>query len=159
MLILSTTMVLLLYIFWLFSIYSIIPSKGNHGLVAIYHSKNQLIAFNNSLNFYLKSNFSANILRLFQLVALLGSSLCVSLSLFDFLLDMIKNQRKCLIAIFTFCPPLLLTFLSENIYLYATSISGYIAIMLEIIIPSMAKFKNIARKSKKIYMDEFLNHE
>jgi amino acid permease len=143
MLIVSTTSVLFLYIAWLYTIYSIIPMAGEHGLIAIYQSKNQLLAFNTSLLHFLHSKSIINILSLFQIVALFGSFFCVSLGVFDFLVDVFKARNRVIIGFATFVPPLLLTLFSENMYIYAMSAAGYIAIILEIIIPTLASKKSL----------------
>lgn len=139
MLITSTTTVLFLYLSWLYAIYSIIPLEGTHGLQAIYQSKNQLLSFNESLLYYLHSNLVIHLLSLFEIVALFGSFFCVALGVFDFLLDVFKAKNRILIGLITFFPPLLLTLFSENMYVYAMSAAGYIAIILEIVIPICAR--------------------
>ncbi|MDF1758114.1 MAG: aromatic amino acid transport family protein [Legionellaceae bacterium] len=139
MIICSTTAVLVLYITWLYTIYSIIPLQGPHGLLAIYHSNNQLLAFNQSLQFYLHSKYAVSLISIFESVALFGSFFCVSLGIFDFLLDVFKTTNRWIIGFATFLPPLGLTLFSENMYIYAMSLAGYIAIILEIIIPFFAK--------------------
>ncbi len=143
MLLVSTTTVLFLYIAWLYTIYSIIPMDGEHGLIAIYQSKNQLLTFNASLLHFLHSKSIINILSLFEIVALFGSFFCVSLGVFDFLVDVFKAKNRALIGFATFVPPLLLTLFSENMYVYAMSAAGYIAVILEIIIPIMASRKSL----------------
>ena len=140
----SITTVLFLYLAWLYTIYSIIPMGGKHGLQAIYNSSNQLLTFNQSLLFYLHSKLVINTLSTFEVVALFGSFLCVSLGVFDFLLDAFKTKNRLLIGLATFIPPLLLTLCSGNMYVYAMVGAGYIAIFLEIIIPICAK-KNLRR--------------
>ncbi len=143
MLIASTTTVLFLYTAWLFVIYSIIPMDGEHGLVAIYQSKNQLLSFNDSLVFYMHSKSVISVLSMFQGVALFGSFFCVSLGVFDFLMDVFKAKNRLSIGLITFIPPLLLTLFSENMYIYAMSAAGYIAVILEIIIPICARKKQL----------------
>ena len=138
MLITSTTMVLALYIAWLFTIYSIIPMEGEHSLLSVYNSSNQLLAFNQSLVFHLHSTWIINLLSLFESVALFGSFLCVSLGVFDFLQDVFKARSRTAIGFITFTPVLFLTLLSQNMYVYAMSGAGYMAIVLEIIIPIWA---------------------
>lgn len=140
MLIISTSVVLLLYLSWLATIYNFIPQQGEHGLISIYHSSNQLLALNQSLNFYLKSPWILNLIALFQLVALFGSFICVALGVFDFLIDMLKTHNRIYIALLTFTPALILSTLSQNMYVLAMSAAGYIAILLEIIIPLCAKY-------------------
>lgn len=135
LLIISTSIVCILYIVWLFAIYSFIPLDGEHGMSAIYNSPNQLMAFNKSLQFHLHSAFVINTIKYFQAVSLFGSFFCVSLGVFDFLVDVFKAHARWLIGIITFLPPLFLTLVSENWYLIAMSASGYLAICLEIIIP------------------------
>jgi tyrosine-specific transport protein len=145
MIITSTTSVLILYSSWLYTIYSIIPMNGQHGLLEIYNSSNQLIAFNQSLIFHLHSTWEISLISTFETVALFGSFLCVSLGIFDFLLDVFKTSNRLVVGLVTFIPPLLLTLFSENMYIYAMSAAGYIAIILEIIIPSFAK-KSLTRR-------------
>ncbi|MGQ3890172.1 aromatic amino acid transport family protein [Legionella sp. CNM-1927-20] len=141
MLITSTTVVLLLYISWLYTIYTLIPSEGKHGLLSIYQSNNQLLAFNHSLKFYLHSTVMSQLLSTFQVVALFGSFICVSLGVFDFLVDVMKAKNRFWVGVATFTPPLILSLFSQNMYTYAMSASGYIAIILEIFIPYFAKRK------------------
>jgi len=138
MLITSTTIVLFLYLAWLYTIYSIISMVGSHGLISIYHSKNQLLAFNTSLFFHLNSGWIMHLLSLFEAIALFGSFLCVALGVFDFLVDVFKAHNRAIIGVVTFLPPLLLTLFSQNMYVYAMSAAGYIAVVLEIIIPTWA---------------------
>jgi tyrosine-specific transport protein len=140
MIIISTSTVCILYLAWLFTIYSIIPLSGRHGLVAIYQSNNQLLAFNESLAYYLQSTTQVSLLNYFQMISLFGSFLCVSLGTFDFLVDVFKASSRVRIGVTTFIPPLLLTLVSENMYLLAMSLSGYIAIYLEIFIPFWASY-------------------
>lgn len=147
MLIGSTSVVLFLYIAWLYTIYSIIPLDGTHGLLAIYQSKNQLLAFNESLVYFMHSKFITNLLSSFEVVALFGSFFCVSLGIFDFLVDVFKAKSRAMIGLLTFTPPLFLILLSENMYIYAMSAAGYIAIVLEIIIPICAHKRQLARIS------------
>jgi|GEM_PF-3044835 len=144
MLIVSTTTVLFLYIAWLYTIYSIIPMEGEHGLLAIYNSHNQLMAFNASLQFFMHSKFATNLLSMFEAVALFGSFFCVSLGVFDFLVDVFKAKNRAVIGFITFLPPLILTLFSENMYVYAMSAAGYIAVVLEIIIPIWARKKQLS---------------
>lgn len=147
MIIVSTSIVLCLYVAWLYTIYAIIPTQGEHGLLAIYQSTNQLLAFNKSLVFYLHSNAVIYLLSTFETVALFGSFFCVSLGLFDFLSDVLKTGNRLIVGLFTFIPPLILTLFSENMYVYAMSAAGYIAIILEIMIPILARFKSGRRAS------------
>lgn len=141
MLIASTTTVLVLYLAWLYTIYSLIPLQGEHGLLSVYHSKNQLVAFNASLNYFLDATWITNILSCFETVALFGSFFCVSLGVFDFLVDVFKANKRWGIGLATFTPPLFISLLSENMYIYAMSAAGYIAIILEVIIPVVARKK------------------
>jgi tyrosine-specific transport protein len=140
----STTAVLILYIAWLYTIYTIIPMDGQYGLLNIYQSNNQLLAFNHSLEFYLHSKSMSQILYAFQIVALFGSFFCVSLGVFDFLVDVFKSKNRFWIGIATFLPPFLLSLLSQNMYVYAMSAAGYISIILEVIIPYFARKKQKA---------------
>lgn len=144
MLLASTTTVLILYLAWLYTIYALIPLQGEHGLLSIYHSSNQLLAFNSSLNFFMHSTWVTRVLSCFETVALFGSFLCVSLGVFDFLVDVFKANKRFGIGLMTFLPPLFISLLSENMYVQAMSAAGYIAIVLEIVIPIMAR-----RKQKK----------
>lgn len=147
MVIVSTTFVLVLYLTWLYAIYAIIPMSGEHGLLAIYQSSNQLVALNTSLAFYLHSNIVINLLSIFETVALFGSFFCVSLGVYDFLLDVFKTNNRIGVGLLTFIPPLLFTLISENMFLYAMSAAGYIAIILEIIIPVFAISQRMNRAS------------
>ena len=141
MLVTSTTIVLILYIAWLYTIYALIPFDDEHGLLNIYHSKNQLVSFNEGLKVFMHSSWVAQVLTCFEAVALFGSFLCVSLGVFDFLVDVYKTKKRFGVGIMTFAPPLALSLLSENMYVYAMSAAGYIAIILEIIIPVAARSK------------------
>jgi len=138
MIIVSTSTVMLLYIAWLYTIYSIIPMSGAHGLLAVSQSDNQLMALNDSLKFYTHSSYVLSLLSTFETVALFGSFFCVSLGVFDFLVDVFKSSNRYLIGLATFVPPLLLTLISQNMYVYSMSAEGYIAIVLEIMIPLYA---------------------
>lgn len=154
MLVVSTTIVLFLYISWLLTIYSIIPSGGEHGLKAIYQNKNQLVAFNDSLIYFMHSKMVIHLLSMLEIVALFGSFICVSLGVFDFLADIFKAKNRLLIGLLTFVPPLLLTLCSENMYLYAMSGAGYIAIVLEIIVPVFARAQQYRFNQKKVVLPQ-----
>ncbi|MBA4696309.1 MAG: hypothetical protein H2069_02820 [Legionella sp.] len=145
MLIFSTSTVLILYIAWLYTVYTLIPMEGDKGLIAIYQSNNQLFAFNESLAYFVGSSLVMRLLSFFQVVALFGSFFCISLGVFDFLVDVFKAQNRVIIGIITFLPPLLLSLLSQNMYTYAMSGAGYIAVILEIIIPVWAQKIHKAR--------------
>ena len=145
MLVVSTSTVLVLYSAWLYTIYAIIPLQGEHGLLAINHSTNQLLAFNASLLYFMHSTWIINLLSLFEVVALFGSFFCVSLGIFDFLVDVFKAHNRFVIGLVTFVPPLILTLCSQNMYIYAMSAAGYIAIVLEIIIPILARKKQLSQ--------------
>lgn len=147
MIIVSTSIVLCLYLAWLYTIYAIIPMQGEHSLLTIAQSANQLVAFNQSLFFHLHSNFIIYAISLFEGVSLFGSFFCVSLGVFDFLLDVFKTQNRLLVGLITFVPPLLITLFSENMYIYAMSAAGYISIILEVIIPFYAKRKYLKHAS------------
>lgn len=136
LLITSTSIVAILYLIWLFAIYSFIPMHGEDGLIAIYHSSNQIMAFNKSLQYFLQSDEVVNVFKYFQIISLFGSFFCVSLGVFDFLVDAFKAQKRFMIGLLTFLPPLLLTLISENMYLMAMAASGYLAIVLEIVLPA-----------------------
>lgn len=135
----STSFVLVLYLAWLYTIYSIIPIHGSHGLLAIHDSQNQLLAFNQSLQFHLCSNYYVKLISIFESIALFSSLICVSLGVFDFLQDAFKTNNSWLIGLLTFLPPLSLTLISENMYIYEMTLAGYISIILEVIIPFLAK--------------------
>ncbi|MGQ3891583.1 aromatic amino acid transport family protein [Legionella sp. CNM-4043-24] len=135
MIMVGTTSVMVLYIAWLYAIYSIIPMTGEHGLLAVSQSENQLMALNSSLAFYTQSSYVLSLLSGFETVALFGSFFCVSLGVFDFLVDVFKTSNRYLVGLATFTPPLLLILMSQNMYVYAMSAEGYIAIILEIMIP------------------------
>ena len=72
MLITSTTCVLFLYLAWLYTIYALIPLEGEHSLMSIYNSKNQLVAFNEALKTIMHSAWVAQALTNFEAVALFG---------------------------------------------------------------------------------------
>ncbi len=142
MLIASTTTVLFLYVAWLYSIYSLIPQQGEHSLYSIYHSSNQLLAFNKSIVFHMHSKAMVYLISTFESVALFGSFFCVSLGVFDFFVDVFKAHGRFRVGLFTFIPPLLLSLCSQNMYVYAMSAAGYIAVILEIIITIWARRKH-----------------
>lgn len=145
MLITSTTIVLCLYMAWLYTIYAIVPLDGPKGLLSIEKSSNQLFALNASLAHYLHDSWTCYLLSVFESIALFGSFLCVSLGIFDFFVDIFKARHHVMIGFLTFAPPLILSMFSQNMYIYAMSAAGYIAIILEIIIPFWAKLAQSQR--------------
>lgn len=144
MLVTSTTSVLVLYTAWLYVIYMVIPSGGDHGLVSINGSENQLMALNTSLQYYLHSKVIETFLSGFEAVAIFGSFICISLGLLDYFVDLFKTERRVIIGSAAFIPPLVLSLCSQNMYIQAMSAAGYIAIILEILIPVWAKRKQIS---------------
>lgn len=141
MLIASTTCVLILYLAWLYTIYALIPLSGEHSLISIYNSNNQLVAFNESLKTIMHSDWVAQTLTNFESIALFGSFICVSIGVFDFLVDACKTKDRLKVGCLTFLPPLAISLLSENMYLQAMYAASYISITLEIIIPIAARYK------------------
>lgn len=138
MIIISTTFVLSLYIAWLYTMYLILPMAGDHGLQAIYQSSNQLLALNESIMFYMHSKTVLHFLSLFEVVAMFGSFFCISLGVFDFLKDVFKTKNRLIVGFGCFVPPLMLLLFSQNMYVYAMSAAGYVSVVIEIIIPTLA---------------------
>ena len=135
MIIFGTSIVCLLYLGWLLAIYLLIPQTGTMSLIFITNSPNQVLAFNQVLIHHLNNTSSVQLIQLFQAISMFGSLFCVAISLFDFIKDALSSASNHSAVLLTLLPPLLLTQFSQNMYVMAIVMAGYVAIYLEIVVP------------------------
>ncbi|WP_395167481.1 aromatic amino acid transport family protein [Francisella salimarina] len=158
LLIFSTTVIALIYIAWILAIFFTIPADGNHGMMSIYNSKNQLIAFNNSISFFTQSYTISNMLSAFQLISMIGSFCCISIGVIDALKDAFGQNAYLKVLICTYLPPLVLMSLSQNMFLIAMSLAGILTFYIEVFVPILG-VRNYYKTSSKVKDKSLFSHQ
>lgn len=129
------------YVVWEIAIMGVIPVQGNLSLAAMYHSShassNLIIALSHLLH-----NRLVNLLaKIFTSICFATSFLGVALSLFDFLSDGLKIEKKAsnklLLYAITFLPPLLIASHYPHVFMMALSYAGVLCTILLILLPAM----------------------
>ncbi|QUE31834.1 aromatic amino acid transport family protein [Francisella philomiragia] len=158
LLIFSTTVIALIYIAWILAIFFTIPAEGSQGMMSIYNSKNQLIAFNNSISFFTQSYTISNMLSTFQLISMIGSFCCISIGVIDALKDAFGQNAYLKVLICTYLPPLVLMSLSQNMFLIAMSLAGILTFYIEVFVPILG-VRNYYKVSNKIKNKSLFSHQ
>ncbi|MFC4891550.1 aromatic amino acid transport family protein [Pseudofrancisella aestuarii] len=147
LLIFSTSLIAFIYMAWVLAIFFTIPVDGSYGMLSIYDSENQLVAFNNSISFFTKSNAISNILSAFQLISMVGSFCCISIGVMDALRDAFGQNAYIKVLVCTYLPPLILMCLSQNMFLIAMSLAGILTFYVEVFVP-IAGVRNFYKSLK-----------
>ncbi|MED7819523.1 MULTISPECIES: aromatic amino acid transport family protein [unclassified Francisella] len=158
LLIFSTTLIAFIYLAWILAIFFTIPTEGSHGMLSIYNSKNQLIAFNNSISFFTQSYTISNMLSAFQLISMIGSFCCISIGVIDALKDALGQNAYLKVLICTYLPPLVLMCLSQNMFLIAMSLAGILTFYVEVFVPILG-VRNYYKTSNKVKDKSLFNYQ
>lgn len=139
------------YLFWDFTIMGILPRTGNHGLLAMLHSKHSTSEFVSQLSKFLNNAFILLLARVFTSICLATSFLASMLSLSDFITDGFKTAKRgkgnLLVYTATLLPPLTVVLFYPGAFINALSYAGIYCAVLFIVLPSLMAWRG--RYSKK----------
>ena len=131
---------LLLYIFWEFLIFGLVPIHGAEGLLAILRSGQPTTLLTNSLVAVTQNKFIAGAARFFVFFALASSFIGVALGLFDLLSDGLKIKKtkrgRLVLILFTFIPPFIYALTYPKGFILALSYAGVFVAILHGILPA-----------------------
>ena len=129
------------YVLWEIAIMGVIPTQGNLSLTAMYHSGHASSDLMMALSHLLDNRFVNLFAKIFTSVCFATSFLGVALSLFDFLSDGLKIEKKgsnkWLLYAITFLPPLLIVSHYPHVFMIALSYAGVLCSILLILLPAM----------------------
>jgi len=148
--VLGTSLTFVIYFVWEYLVLGIVPLTGEHGLLAAKLQGHSAIQPLGHLT-QVKSVYTVG--QFFSFFAIVTSFLGVSLGLFDFLSDGLKlskhGWRKVVVALFTFLPPTIITFVNPNLFLIALDYAGGIGgSLLLVFLPALLVWR--ARYAKNI---------
>lgn len=144
---------LLVYICWQAVIMGVLPLQGENGLLAVLAQGQPATGLSLALNQQIHNPLIITLFRIFTFCAIATSFICVSFSLFDFLIDSFHipdNRRgRWLTLGITFIPPLVFAFFYPNGFIFALHYGGIFATILLILLPVLMTisgryWKNIA---------------
>ena len=150
----------IIYIMWGMSFFLIVPNSQTILLLGEkYMNNNMLIgSFLNEIYLINKNlSFLNYIISIFSSTIIVSSFLSVSMGLFDFVFDYIKNKidisliSKIFTAIISFFPPLIIALLFPSIFIMLLKFASVIAPIILIIIPMhiLIKSKDRLKKDNK----------
>ncbi len=150
--IIGTTLAFFVYLIFELLILGIVPVEGKFGLrEALIQGQTAI----EPLKYYTKVRVIYSIGQFFSFFAITTSFLGISLGLFDFVADGFKlekkGSKKILIALITFVPPLIVTWINPNLFLIALSYAGGIggALLLVLLPTLMVWSSRYIQKDKK----------
>ncbi len=130
---------LICYLLWEAVIIGVIPSTGDHGLIAISHSHTPTSNLLASIRDLLKNRQTIIFAEIFASLSVVTSFLGVSLSLSDFITDGLCVKRNLLGSLFVFSltygPPFFITLLAPNLFVISINYAGLCCIVLHIFLP------------------------
>lgn len=150
----GSTIPLICYIVWDFTIMGLIPRTGENGLISIMHSGRSTSEFVNQISELLHTQTVTSFAHIFTSICLLTSFLGVALCLSDFLADGLqlkKTRKNNFIAVaLALLPPLLIVALKPGIFIMALAYAGIYSLVLLVVLPVMMAWfgrykKNIAK--------------
>lgn len=150
--IVGSTIPLLVYILWQIAIVGVVPIEGKAGLLSILSTGQPATGLANSLTHLMENSRIANLFKLFTILAITTSFLCVAFSMFDFLSDSFSIKRsvggRILTLFLTFIPPLIFVFFYPGGFILALSYAGvFVAVLLGIFPALMSWSKRYCKKS------------
>lgn len=135
---------LLCYIIWNAVIIGSLPHDGAHGLLALAGAKNPTTMLANLISQTIQKPFVTVFFNMFTSICMLTAFLSVSLCLHSFLKDGLKLSsslyHECLLAVFTFAPPLGIVIYAPGIYLSALSYAGIFCVILLLFLPTAMSY-------------------
>ena len=132
---------LIVYILWEFIVFGTIPIVGDNGLTEILKSGQPATELTHALAGIIHNHFIVLTSRLFAFFAIASSFLGISFSIFDFIADGFAIRKTLLgrlyIAIITFLPPLLFSWLYPHGFIMALAWAGVFVAILHGILPAL----------------------
>ena len=145
--IISTTVAVVIYIWWLAAILGVVPLEKNE-MTSVGKFTQLIIAL-------VDSKWVTNAINGFTIVAMTTSFIGASLGLFDFLADALKRQNNRLgrfqVAIVTFVPPLMFAIFYPNGFIKAMSYMGVPVAILTMVLPPLMVYKLRKSRSPQSY--------
>jgi tyrosine-specific transport protein len=133
------------YLFWDFTIMGILPRTGQHGLIAMLHSKHSTSEFVTQLSKFLNNPFISLLAQIFTSICLATSFLASMLGLSDFLTDGLKTAKRgkgnILVYSATLVPPLTIVLFYPGAFIGALSYAGIYCAILFIVLPSLMAWR------------------
>jgi tyrosine-specific transport protein len=149
---------LIVYIAWDAAIMGVIPLEGEHGLLALLHSKHSTSDLTVSLMSVTQNNWITELFRFFSVICMLTAFLGVSLGLLDFLSDGLKIPKRghtgLLIVLLAYLPPLLLVLFCPGIFITALNYAGLFVVILLILIPALMLWRGRYVKNLSLTINE-----
>jgi tyrosine-specific transport protein len=141
---------LIVYLFWVYLIFNVLPAAGSHGLVAILNSGQPGSGITDALLAVTGNNAVASFAALFAFFALSSSFIGVALGLFHLLADGLDIQSsaigKVCTALLTFLPPVIFAVYYPNGFIVALGYAGVIVALIHGILPAMMVWSGRYRK-------------
>ncbi len=138
----------IIFILWIGLTLSVIPQEGPHGFNNILLAEDQLVAFTESINFFLKGASLMLWIKIFTLLAIFTSLVGVALGLIDFfgefsIIRKMQNDKvEKFTAIFaTFAIPLVIAYYNANIFINALAFGSVMLSIIAVILPSIIAIK------------------
>lgn len=136
---------LVIYMVWIFVIASKVPTFGPYGLIAMSQHGEPLAQLMHTLEMAVGSSLVARGTAIFSVLALLTSFIGVALGLIDFFADSLPSlnnpNKRSVLAILTFGPPLIIALSFPEQFLQALGYAAIFAAMLLIIYPGLMALK------------------
>ncbi len=149
----ASTIPLIIYIFWLFVTFGIVPLHGDLSFATIAHTNSTVGGLVQTLVTLARSKTTLVCVNLFADIAMTTSFLGVALGLFDFLADGFKRSNaytgRFQTALLTFIPPLIFALFYQHGFLLALEYSAIFAVILEIFLPALMVYQ--LRRSNQLH--------
>jgi len=143
--VLGTTISLIIYIIWLWTILNIVPLTGENSFEQIFNQKSSVGGLMVAVTTIVDNKWVTHGLRGFSNIAMTTSFLGVTLGLFDFIADGFKRSDTCFgrlqTAGLTFIPPLIFAVCFPQGFILALSYAAIFVTMLEVILPALMVYK------------------
>jgi len=141
----ATSLILIIYLFWLSCALGIIPLTGTHGYTKILAHPGNVSGLIDALNALTHSKWVHVGINIFANIAMTTSFLGVTLGLFDFLADGFKRQNTVLgriqTSLITFIPPFIVGILYPSGFVIALEYAGIFVGILLVIYPAAMVYK------------------
>ncbi len=140
--ILGSSIIFIIYLFWQTISFGIIPATGPDSFATM--DQDSVGQFIGLVGRVIGSTSVEVVLNSFALLAIITSFLTSGLSLFDFLRDTLpksKNNRRFMIAIMTFLPALIFTVTTEQAFTHILAYAGAFLALFVCIMPAIMVYK------------------
>jgi tyrosine-specific transport protein len=129
--IIGSSIPLIIYLLWEFSILGILPVEGEYGLVRAGELGQSAVV---PLKYFLENSYLFAVGKYFAFFTMTVSYVALSLAFFDFLADGLKikktGYRKFLLLLLIFIPPMAISLIKPDIFISALRYAGGISIAI-----------------------------